>query len=155
MTRFVAIRLLQMAAVVVIMSFIVYTLIGLMPGDPVQMMRQRHGEFRIGDGIGDNVDSTLDAVMVHAELDNFDQRGQRNPTHPLTPTTQIAAQPQPEHGKHFGESVEVDSQFFARRHQPEAALAVFQEQVLGVETRQAAAQPPRLFDREDGSVSMG
>ena len=38
MTRFVLIRLLQMIAVIAIMSFIVYTLIGLMPGDPIDLM---------------------------------------------------------------------------------------------------------------------
>jgi peptide/nickel transport system permease protein len=37
-TRFIVIRLLQMIAVVAIMSFIVYTLIGLMPGDPIDLM---------------------------------------------------------------------------------------------------------------------
>ncbi|HLI21660.1 MAG TPA: ABC transporter permease, partial [Stellaceae bacterium] len=38
MTRFVLIRLLQMIAVIAIMSFIVYALIGLMPGDPIDLM---------------------------------------------------------------------------------------------------------------------
>jgi len=38
MTRFVLMRLLQAAAVLAIMSFIVYTLIGLMPGDPIDIM---------------------------------------------------------------------------------------------------------------------
>ena len=38
MTRYVLIRLLQMAAVVAIMSFVVYVLIGLMPGDPIDLM---------------------------------------------------------------------------------------------------------------------
>lgn len=38
MSRFVLIRLLQVIAVVAIMSFIVYTLIGLMPGDPIDLM---------------------------------------------------------------------------------------------------------------------
>ena len=38
MTRFVLIRLLQAAAVLAVMSFIVYTLIGLMPGDPIDIM---------------------------------------------------------------------------------------------------------------------
>lgn len=38
MTRFVLIRLLQAAAVLALMSFVVYTLIGLMPGDPIDLM---------------------------------------------------------------------------------------------------------------------
>jgi peptide/nickel transport system permease protein len=38
MTRYLALRLLQMAAVLVIMSFIIYALIGLMPGDPIDVM---------------------------------------------------------------------------------------------------------------------
>jgi peptide/nickel transport system permease protein len=38
MTRFILLRLLQALAVVAIMSFIIYTLIGLMPGDPIDLM---------------------------------------------------------------------------------------------------------------------
>jgi len=38
MTRFVSIRLLQMIVVIAIMSFVVYALIGLMPGDPIDLM---------------------------------------------------------------------------------------------------------------------
>jgi len=38
MTRFVLARLVQMAAVLVVMSFVIYTLIGLMPGDPIDVM---------------------------------------------------------------------------------------------------------------------
>jgi peptide/nickel transport system permease protein len=38
MTRFVALRLLQVLAVLAIMSFIIYALIGLMPGDPIDLM---------------------------------------------------------------------------------------------------------------------
>ncbi|HXR87296.1 MAG TPA: ABC transporter permease [Stellaceae bacterium] len=38
MARFVSIRLLQMIVVIAIMSFIVYALIGLMPGDPIDLM---------------------------------------------------------------------------------------------------------------------
>jgi peptide/nickel transport system permease protein len=38
MSRFIVIRLLQMIAVVAIMSFVVYALIGLMPGDPIDLM---------------------------------------------------------------------------------------------------------------------
>jgi peptide/nickel transport system permease protein len=40
MMRFAAIRLLEIAAMLVLMSFLIYALIGLMPGDPVDLMRQ-------------------------------------------------------------------------------------------------------------------
>jgi peptide/nickel transport system permease protein len=36
--RFISTRLLQMIVVIAIMSFIVYSLIGLMPGDPIDLM---------------------------------------------------------------------------------------------------------------------
>jgi peptide/nickel transport system permease protein len=38
-TRFAAIRLAEMAAVLALMSFVIYGLIGLMPGDPIDLMR--------------------------------------------------------------------------------------------------------------------
>ncbi len=38
MTRFILLRLLQALAVLAIMSFVIYTLIGLMPGDPIDLM---------------------------------------------------------------------------------------------------------------------
>jgi peptide/nickel transport system permease protein len=38
MTRFILMRLAQMVAVLAIMSFVIYALIGLMPGDPVNLM---------------------------------------------------------------------------------------------------------------------
>jgi len=38
MIRYLLLRLLQMAAVLAIMSFIIYALIGLMPGDPIDVM---------------------------------------------------------------------------------------------------------------------
>jgi peptide/nickel transport system permease protein len=37
-TRFVVLRLLQMAVVLAVMSFVIYALIGLMPGDPIDVM---------------------------------------------------------------------------------------------------------------------
>lgn len=40
MIRFTVIRLLEIAALVVLLSFVVYSLIGLMPGDPIDLMRQ-------------------------------------------------------------------------------------------------------------------
>jgi peptide/nickel transport system permease protein len=40
MIRFTAIRLVEIAATVLLMSFVIYALIGLMPGDPIDLMRQ-------------------------------------------------------------------------------------------------------------------
>jgi peptide/nickel transport system permease protein len=40
MIRFTAIRLIEIAATLVLMSFVIYALIGLMPGDPIDLMRQ-------------------------------------------------------------------------------------------------------------------
>src|SRR5262245_57042302 len=39
MIRFAAIRLVEIAAMLVLMSFTIYALIGLMPGDPIDLMR--------------------------------------------------------------------------------------------------------------------
>ena len=38
MTRFILLRLLQMALVLAVMSLIIYALVGLMPGDPIDVM---------------------------------------------------------------------------------------------------------------------
>jgi peptide/nickel transport system permease protein len=40
MIRFTAIRLVEIAATMLLMSFLIYALIGLMPGDPIDLMRQ-------------------------------------------------------------------------------------------------------------------
>ena len=40
MIRYTAIRLIEIAATLVVMSFVIYALIGLMPGDPIDLMRQ-------------------------------------------------------------------------------------------------------------------
>src|ERR1700719_2397020 len=40
MIRFTVIRLIEIAAMLVVMSFVIYALIGLMPGDPIDLMRQ-------------------------------------------------------------------------------------------------------------------
>jgi len=40
MIRFSAIRLVEIAVTVLVMSFLIYVLIGLMPGDPIDLMRQ-------------------------------------------------------------------------------------------------------------------
>lgn len=40
MIRFTAIRLLEIAAILLLLSFVIYALIGLMPGDPIDLMRQ-------------------------------------------------------------------------------------------------------------------
>jgi peptide/nickel transport system permease protein len=39
MTRFITLRLVEIAAVLALMSFVIYALIGLMPGDPIDLMR--------------------------------------------------------------------------------------------------------------------
>src|SRR6516165_1900761 len=39
MIRFAAIRLVEIIAVLAMMSFVIYALIGLMPGDPIDLMR--------------------------------------------------------------------------------------------------------------------
>ncbi|MBV8494693.1 MAG: ABC transporter permease [Alphaproteobacteria bacterium] len=39
MLRFAAIRLIEILAMLVLMSFVIYVLIGLMPGDPIDLMR--------------------------------------------------------------------------------------------------------------------
>src|SRR5712692_11328153 len=40
MIRFTAIRLVEISAMLFLMSFVIYALIGLMPGDPIDLMRQ-------------------------------------------------------------------------------------------------------------------
>src|SRR5438046_9027433 len=39
MIRFAAIRLVEIIAMLALMSFVIYALIGLMPGDPIDLMR--------------------------------------------------------------------------------------------------------------------
>src|SRR5580693_1358475 len=39
MIRFTTIRLIEIAAMLALMSFVIYGLIGLMPGDPIDLMR--------------------------------------------------------------------------------------------------------------------
>jgi peptide/nickel transport system permease protein len=39
MTRFAAIRMVEIGAMLAVMSFVIYGLIGLMPGDPIDLMR--------------------------------------------------------------------------------------------------------------------
>ncbi len=39
MIRFTAIRLTEIAVLLALMSFVIYALIGLMPGDPIDLMR--------------------------------------------------------------------------------------------------------------------
>jgi|SRR5579862_3397341 len=46
MLRFAAVRLIEIAALLVLMSFLIYGLLGLMPGDPIDLMRQ--ADPRIG-----------------------------------------------------------------------------------------------------------
>jgi peptide/nickel transport system permease protein len=39
MTRFITLRLVEIASVLILMSFLIYALIGLMPGDPIDLLR--------------------------------------------------------------------------------------------------------------------
>src|SRR5260221_5867984 len=39
MIRYTAIRLVEIAALLLLLSFVIYALIGLMPGDPIDLMR--------------------------------------------------------------------------------------------------------------------
>ena len=39
MTRFITLRLMEIAGVLIVMSFLIYALIGLMPGDPIDLLR--------------------------------------------------------------------------------------------------------------------
>jgi peptide/nickel transport system permease protein len=39
MTRFITLRLVEIAGVLILMSFLIYALIGLMPGDPIDLLR--------------------------------------------------------------------------------------------------------------------
>jgi len=48
--RFLISRLVQAAAVLAVMSFVIYALIGLMPGDPIDMMIQSNPELSSADG---------------------------------------------------------------------------------------------------------
>ena len=49
MIRFTAIRLVEIAAMLVLMSFVIYALIGLMPGDPIDLMRQTDPQMSAAD----------------------------------------------------------------------------------------------------------
>jgi peptide/nickel transport system permease protein len=49
MIRFTAIRLVEIAATVLLMSFLIYALIGLMPGDPIDLMRQTDPRMNAAD----------------------------------------------------------------------------------------------------------
>ena len=49
MMRFAVIRLVEIAALLVLLSFVIYALIGLMPGDPIDLMRQADPRMTAGD----------------------------------------------------------------------------------------------------------
>src|SRR5262249_54155935 len=49
MIRFAAIRLAEIAAMLVLMSFVIYALIGLMPGDPIDLMRSAEPRMSAAD----------------------------------------------------------------------------------------------------------
>jgi peptide/nickel transport system permease protein len=49
MTRYIALRLVQVAAVLAVMSLVIYALIGLMPGDPIDVMIQSNPHLTAAD----------------------------------------------------------------------------------------------------------
>jgi peptide/nickel transport system permease protein len=49
MIRFTAIRLIEIAAMLVLLSFVIYGLIGLMPGDPIDLMRSADPRMSVAD----------------------------------------------------------------------------------------------------------
>lgn len=49
MIRFAAIRLVEILVMLVLMSFVIYALIGLMPGDPIDLMRSADPRMSAGD----------------------------------------------------------------------------------------------------------
>ncbi len=51
MTRFIVLRLVQAACVLAVMSFVVYTLIGLMPGDPIDLMISSNPHLTSADAV--------------------------------------------------------------------------------------------------------
>jgi peptide/nickel transport system permease protein len=51
MTRFVLVRLVQMTAVLAVMSFVIYALIGLMPGDPIDVMIASNPHLTAADAV--------------------------------------------------------------------------------------------------------
>ena len=78
------------------------------------MVRQGHGEFGIGDGIGDDIDCAPNLMLVHAELDDFNKSRKRNPTHPLATAAQIATQSQAKQGKHFCQRSSLAGKYHAK-----------------------------------------
>jgi peptide/nickel transport system permease protein len=50
-TRFILLRLLQTAAVLAVMSFVIYALIGLMPGDPIDVMITSNPHLTAADAV--------------------------------------------------------------------------------------------------------
>ena len=49
MLRFTTIRLIEIAATLIVMSFVIYALIALMPGDPIDLMRQADPRMSVAD----------------------------------------------------------------------------------------------------------
>src|SRR5438874_612284 len=69
MIRFTAIRLLEIAAMLVLMSFLIYALIGLMPGDPIDLMRQADPRMNAADVARLKAAYGLDQPLVARYLD--------------------------------------------------------------------------------------
>jgi peptide/nickel transport system permease protein len=68
MTRFILVRLLQMAAVLAVMSFVIYALIGLMPGDPIDVMIASDPHLTAADAVRLKALYGLDRPLVERYL---------------------------------------------------------------------------------------
>ena len=69
MIRFTAIRLVEIAAMLVLMSFVIYALIGLMPGDPIDLMRQADPRISAADVVRLKAVYGLDQPLFARYLD--------------------------------------------------------------------------------------
>ena len=69
MIRFTFIRLVEIAAMLVLMSFVIYALIGLMPGDPIDLMRQADPRISAADVVRLKAVYGLDQPLFARYLD--------------------------------------------------------------------------------------
>jgi peptide/nickel transport system permease protein len=64
MIRFSAVRLIEIAVLLALMSFVIYTLIGLMPGDPIDLMRSADPRLSAADVARHKAAYGLDQPLV-------------------------------------------------------------------------------------------
>jgi peptide/nickel transport system permease protein len=69
MIRFVAIRLVEIAAMLALLSFAIYALIGLMPGDPIDLMRSSDPRMSAADVARLKAIHGVDRPLVERYLD--------------------------------------------------------------------------------------